>query len=618
MTRPRGQWLLLTVLGILVLAGGLRWAGMRPSAGPSGPGWDAYARADWDGAARWARQRLKAAGADVEALRLLARSSVHLGRDQSAVELFRQLGPKGMLPEDLFLLSVALHRTGKGQASLQVLEQARAADPDHAATLFELTRGYLTSDRLAEAAETGHRLAAQPGWEARAEWLLGLIHREQHDPASAVACWQRALAHSSAGPRRGSQPIVSHKELARALLQAGRPGEARPRLLMALAEHPDPEASWLLSRAAIQAGDWVEARAAWEKGSPFRDENPLALEPAPLTGSGRCVECHATIARAQRGSRHARTFFPAAELDRLDLPASSLADRCEPTVTHTLRRVEGRGLHQETRVAGKFLRAVVAYAFGSGDRGLTLVGRDEAGRARELRLSYYPHAAGSAWDVTAGQSPRPDQLEEYLGRPLTEDSVRRCLLCHVTDPRAAREMSGPGASDRGIGCERCHGPGGNHLLAIQAGFPDPSIARPGLAQGSRLVALCAQCHSPRGRKVTPDDPTSVRFQGTTLTWSRCFTESHDALDCVTCHDPHRDAETSAAHYEAQCLSCHAGAARPAPPAAGPGPTDPGEDSPRTTCPVNPTRGCIGCHMPAVSGIVPHASFTDHFIRVHRD
>ena len=44
----------------------------------------------------------------------------------------------------------------------------------------------------------------------------------------------------------------------------------------------------------------------------------------------------------------------------------------------------------------------------------------------------------------------------------------------------------------------------------------------------------------------------------------------------------------------------------------------GKSVKRTLCPVNPTAGCIGCHMPAVKDIVPHSTFTDHFIRVHRD
>ena len=130
--------------------------------------------------------------------------------------------------------------------------------------------------------------------------------------------------------------------------------------------------------------------------------------------------------------------------------------------------------------------------------------------------------------------------------------------------------------------------------------------------------MCAGCHSPRRGTVSQDDPTAVRFQGTTLTWSRCFLESADKLDCITCHDPHRNAVTSLSHYEAKCLSCHSGAARPGVAQPRKAPTDLAETPRPAACPVNPSSGCIACHMPSVKNVVPHSSFTDHFIRVHRD
>ena len=51
-------------------------------------------------------------------------------------------------------------------------------------------------------------------------------------------------------------------------------------------------------------------------------------------------------------------------------------------------------------------------------------------------------------------------------------------------PRALLGNTGPEAADHSIGCEKCHGPGGNHLLAIAAKFPDLAIARPSLASGA--------------------------------------------------------------------------------------------------------------------------------------
>ena len=124
------------------------------------------------------------------------------------------------------------------------------------------------------------------------------------------------------------------------------------------------------------------------------------------------------------------------------------------------------------------------YAFGSGDRGKTLVGREASGPAFELRLSVYHEGKQSVWDVTSGQPEHPAVALGFLGMPLTDDAARACLGCHVTNPESLLGTPGPEAADPAIGCEKCHGPGGNHLLAAAARFPDLAIARPSLASGS--------------------------------------------------------------------------------------------------------------------------------------
>jgi hypothetical protein len=184
------------------------------------------------------------------------------------------------------------------------------------------------------------------------------------------------------------------------------------------------------------------------------------------------------------------------------------------------------------------------------------------------------------------------------------------------------ERSGPESADRGIGCERCHGPGGNHLAAVELGLSDPAIGRFKTSPEARVMALCAQCHGTRGRAIPDDNPAlTVRFQATTLTWSRCYLGSREALGCLTCHSPHRDADDRpASFYESRCLACHSREARPS--AAGMGrrartPTLP-DGARRADCPVRPSRDCLGCHMPPVKGAVPHTTFTDHYIRIHRN
>jgi hypothetical protein len=179
------------------------------------------------------------------------------------------------------------------------------------------------------------------------------------------------------------------------------------------------------------------------------------------------------------------------------------------------------------------------------------------------------------------------------------DGVRRCLFCHTTNFRSVIDETGPEAADHSIGCERCHGPGGHHLAAVDAAFSDLAITSGRGSRGRNSNELCDRCHTIDNTTVISaprTDPVWYRFPALTLTWSRCFSESNGKLRCVTCHDPHRKAETSAAVNEAKCITCHA-ASSPA------------------RCPVNPVKGCIDCHMPRGWIQAAHSYKTDHFIRM---
>jgi Cytochrome c554 and c-prime/Cytochrome c3 len=205
----------------------------------------------------------------------------------------------------------------------------------------------------------------------------------------------------------------------------------------------------------------------------------------------------------------------------------------------------------------------------------------------------------------------PPDAAGYLGRPVSSESVRKCLHCHATNFRAAGEPEGrPEATDQGIGCERCHGPGGHHAAAVAAHFPQPAIARPRLAAPAQVVALCAECHTAPA-STTPSDPGFVRYQASGFVLSRCYARSREGFSCVGCHDPHEDADTAPSIYDRKCLECHGSRAG--------SPTSPEAPSGRTgkRCPVNPRDECITCHMPTVQNAVPRTVFTDHWIRIRR-
>ena len=621
-SRRRQSAVLLLALGSAAVAGvaGLSWLRLRHPVGLLQTGRQAYKRGDWERAANLARERLKQARDDQEALRLLARSSVRLGRDSSAMSLYQQLGLSAMEADDLYLVGTMLARAGKAKESSYLWQEVLKENPDHPAALFEMIQVHLKAERFTAAAAAARRLARQATWKNRAKALLGWVEVKRDNPAQAIELWKDIDKGDSVVPEDRSPPLVSRKDLARALLRVQRPAEALDQLQRVLADGPDPEASWLMSRAYLQEGAWDQALAVSRAASSFSEENSTVPEPAPWTGAASCAPCHLEKYQAQQKSRHARTFHRLAELLDLRLPRSPFPDPADSKVMHELRQA-GNVLRQETRTAEHIYQAVVDYAFGSGDQGKTLVGHDQEGSFYELRLSvYHENTSDTVWDITSGHARRPRVDKGLFGLPLTTDAVRRCFSCHVTNPRAFLEGPLPGSVDHAIGCERCHGPGGNHLLAVKAKFPDVAIARPSLASGARIVQICAQCHSPKGIKVEMADPISVRFQGATLTWSRCYTESRDKLDCVTCHDPHHDAETDAAHYEAKCLACHPGgeSSEKALTSEQPMKYDLTDVPHAPTCPVSPSRKCVSCHMPKVNNVLPHSSFTDHYIRVHRE
>lgn len=599
--------LTLALMATALVAAGVLAARSRLFPAHAGTALDAYRLGDWRAAERLAAARVKDSPDDRDAIRVQARAAARLGHDPAARSLYARLGgASAMEAEDFWLFGTVLDRMGQREAARDCWIAGLRADPNHPELLQTIARDDLDSGKPIGAARFASRLAERPGWRDRGEVLAGRALAADDDPAGALASWGKLLERD---PSMAGELESLRKPMARAWLKIGRPDKARELLRSGDGREPDAETAWLLGRTFLQERLPAAILNHAEAGRGHRDLHPLEPEPAPYVGSEKCRECHRSRAREVDQSRHSRTFARGLELAARNLPQPA-ADPGDPSVRHSLTR-QGGELRYGTRQGDRAVDAVVAFAFGSGDRGMTLVGTDDRGRARELRLSLYD--GSRVWDVTSGQMTPPQPGADMLGRILGDDELRSCFFCHTTVARSARHRIGPEAADHGIGCERCHGPGGNHLAAVAMNAPDPAIARPGPESGPDIVALCAGCHSPLGLTVSRTDPLAPRFPAAGLTWSRCYTESNGALDCLTCHDPHRDAETSPAYYERKCLGCHAPAAPPREAAASLSRVS----HRRATCPVNPTSGCVDCHMPTASGLVPHTPFTDHFIRVLR-
>ncbi|MGP0063927.1 MAG: tetratricopeptide repeat protein [Isosphaeraceae bacterium] len=616
--RRRSRTVLMAILLVAGLgAAGLwrAWSWLDP--GPVALGVAAYDRGRWDEAAELAQRRLAVAKDDRGALRLLARASIRLGRIPVARSIYNRLDASDLDAEDYCVLGLARNVSGEPVEAQKVLGEALRVAPDHAESLYLLGMATFQRGWMLESARAAERLAKRPGWEARADLLLGMIGAGDNDPAGASQALRRALERDPGIRLVPADPSGTQKLLARVLLRAGRWAEARDTLGAILKAGSDPEASWLMSRAAMLEGDWARAADALTRSGTYRAEHPLEPEPAAFVGEARCAGCHPKAQHAVQASRHARTFRSGRALDDLPLPDRPLADPDNPQVTHTFHRGDGQ-VRVETRVSVEVLRAVVDYALGSTDRYTSLIARDQQGQVRTLRLSYHRGAKGSGWDRSKGQAVHPHRLDEFLGeRFASDDEWVECLVCHTTSARAARLHVGPESADRAIGCERCHGPGGLHVAAVAARFSDMAIANPAQARAAEVNQSCGGCHGQHSLPMPASRtaPDWTRFPGSTLPWSRCYVERGGALSCVTCHDPHRDAETSPAYYEAKCLACHASPSRTtASTAAQP---QQAEATRRSSCPINPSRDCLGCHMPKVEYDWLHGFFTDHYIRVHR-
>jgi tetratricopeptide (TPR) repeat protein len=589
----------------------------------------AYEAGDWKRAADLTRPILKSQSDNTLALRVYARASTRLEHDSAAAAIYTgRLGLSRLETEDRFLLGLLHARAGQFQSAFDLWEEA-AHQPDSSAELLDnLARLSIRLQRMDEAADAARRLSRWPSWEVRGSLLLGDILAFLDDPKGSVDAFRAALERDPTAS--GALLPISHyrKRLARGLLRLGFPGEAR-QVLDALRKSDgsgalDQEAQWLLSRAWLEEGKLQEAASALALAGRYRTDNPLDPEPSPYSGGASCASCHRELSRSHEQSRHARTFHHGKGLLDLPIPDRPLADPDDPKVTHGFTR-ENDKIKVETHSGDKIYRLVVDYAFGTSDHYVTMIGRDDDRTFRALRLSSFHAADGVSWGRTAGDVPDSNSGENIRGEPIkVRDGVVRCLYCHVTFYRDFRdpppEAVSPAAADRAIGCERCHGPGGNHIKAIKGDFAENAIVNPGTGGAQAIGKLCADCHivgSQADINKAPDDPRFVRSPGLTFTYSRCFTESDGAMSCMTCHDAHRDDQGTEAFYVAKCLSCHA-ASRPEKKKAKTAPAEGirGEARKPTVCPVNATTKCLECHMPKVPMPTLHRELTDHYIRVH--
>lgn len=184
------------------------------------------------------------------------------------------------------------------------------------------------------------------------------------------------------------------------------------------------------------------------------------------------------------------------------------------------------------------------------------------------------------------------EIDEWVNSPGYRDGVAvyerpitpRCLECHattftsLTTPTNRYEKA---SIVLGMTCEKCHGPGGEHVAKFRSASPpkppaDTAIINPAKLSRERQIDTCALCHGGGGEPITPslsftpgdiltnhlkfperaaDSRVDVHgSQVVLMEKSRCF-QSTKTMTCVTCHDVHKSQRDIAA-FAAKCLTCH--------------------------------------------------------------
>ena len=356
----------------------------------------------------------------------------------------------------------------------------------------------------------------------------------------------------------------------------------------------------------------------WAQGSGYADAKS-------------CATCHREIAASYARTGMARSFFRPAKANTIEDFAKALNYYHALSDSHYAMTVrDGQYFQRRWQLdgSGKEIHVEevkIDYVMGSGNHARSYLHRTGRDMLIELPLGWYP-GNGGEWGMAPGSDTQHPQTRRFISY--------KCMFCHNGYPRipSGNEEAGSdpvfsGELPEGIDCQRCHGPGGEHVRSAGRG----GIVNPAKLSAERRMEVCMQCHmeTTSGRipavlqrfdrgtfSYIPGQPLADyaisfdhapgtghdgKFEAVSsvyrLRQSRCFRESAGKLECATCHDPHRvpRGEEALSEYSGVCLKCHA-SGHPAGVAV-------------------TKNDCITCHMPKRrADDAPHVIMTDHLIQ----
>jgi predicted CXXCH cytochrome family protein len=387
----------------------------------------------------------------------------------------------------------------------------------------------------------------------------------------------------------------------------------------------------------------VPGRIAGKGERPLRFGPSVAIFPLLLSAAFAadnyvdpklCAGCHAEIAKTYAKTGMGRSFF-AMQPQRVvedfssakpfyHAPSDMYYQMLERGGSYFQRRWQIGPGDKEINVEEKR----IDFVMGSGNHARTYLHLTPRNTLQQLPLGWYAENGGY-FAMNPGYD-RPD----YPGS--TRTISYECMSCHNAYPRipAGHEAEGSEAQfvaplPQGIDCQRCHGPGREHVETSGKA----AIINPKRLNADREIEVCLQCHletttqslphsiqrTGRGpfsyvpgqpladfrltfdRAVPNKNRVEVAHAGYRLRMSQCFLKSAGKLRCTTCHDPHNipRGEAATTQYNRICRDCHTAVLANT------------AVAPRHTAAAD----CVSCHMPKRrTDDAVHIVMTDHWIQ----
>lgn len=355
-------------------------------------------------------------------------------------------------------------------------------------------------------------------------------------------------------------------------------------------------------------------------------------------GSESCIQCHRNISELSAANSHTKASMPGAKENLLGLiDDNRYAYTYNPHLQIKVQE-HNDSIYQVVYKDGKPIeKHRFDILMGSKHAQTSLYWYQD--KLYELPVSYYRSIDNWA------TSPGYDAHFPYFDRLIKKD----CFSCHSSNiqslqPKGTKSGQEHGSTELsglldknsvvyGIDCERCHGPAKKH---VQHHLKFPTDKKPQFITSNKhlnpqqKLDQCAICHSGNNSpqlksrfefrpgdslsqfflsKNSPSNSAPIDVHGNQfelLKQSKCFTNE---MNCITCHNPHTNAEKNKSYYSKICMDCH----------------QPSSKKFCTTQPFQPNfkNNCVDCHMPrqsstAITFIPSGSKEKNHYsLRTHR-